>query len=569
MASEGPNATKRAMRAGEGDKRTATGGSGILAVKRCTVTTGVAPHDASRGQEAGAHPPTNGKGESSVTDTVADVCGSNYPAHPVNRSDTHSSCTSTPVKHVATVGSVGRPGSDTHRFRSSVVARARSNAGALSVAENSQTILKSMSSTARVQGGTALKVQHSESNETPQLSSNARGGRVMGNRRDRWCYPGRGTPVGSRAPPFEVAARIPEQETTNWPLKGRGPEEPVAENRAAGDKQGRSLERICELVPSGGLGESIDASNTDSDICVAKDRRALSQRESNNRGDFSETDSSDDSIYAIDPSGNRVTNCSPGPVLPVSQARMRTGERADYLSEFTEAVGGEVTLSRRHHTAWVQVFSGCKAHRTQAATVLLDTGSPASFIQRKVWKRMMACGAASEDGLSEPGPKTWGGFHGVPLITRECVRLNVQLWKGGREAAGIVGSPTVQLPVIAHVVPNEAMTHAVLLGRDSWSSFPVRKYCDVSETETEVTFASLDGVPAARTADYHKWVEGAVGMVESTTTGGVVARFDGKRHWVPHAMSWVTVNVSKPDGSVADAGNYYIRWNKGGRRVKQ
>ena len=182
---------------------------------------------------------------------------------------------------------------------------------------------------------------------------------------------------------------------------------------------------------------------------------------------------------------------------------------------------------------------------------------------------MMACGAASEDGLSEPGPKTWGGFNSVPLFTRECVRLNVQLWKGGREAAGIVGSPTVQLPVIAHVVPNEAMTHAVLLRRDSWSSFPVRKYCDVSETETEVTFASLDGVPAARTADYHKWVEGAVGMVESTTTGGVVARFDGKRHWVPHAISWVTVNVSKPDGSVGDAGTMTYDGTKVGRRVKQ
>lgn len=47
-------------------------------------------------------------------------------------------------------------------------------------------------------------------------------------------------------------------------------------------------------------------------------------------------------------------------------------------------------------------------------------------------------------------------------------------------------------------------------------------------------------------------------MVESTTKGCAVARFDRKRQWVPHAICCVTVNVTNTDGSVADAGNYYI-----------
>ena len=41
--------------------------------------------------------------------------------------------------------------------------------------------------------------------------------------------------------------------------------------------------------------------------------------------------------------------------------------------------------------------------------------------------RMLACGAASEDGLYRVEEKSWGGFHGRPLITSRHVRLNVHL----------------------------------------------------------------------------------------------------------------------------------------------
>ncbi|CAN0508369.1 unnamed protein product, partial [Laminaria digitata] len=57
--------------------------------------------------------------------------------------------------------------------------------------------------------------------------------------------------------------------------------------------------------------------------------------------------------------------------------------RADYLPEFTRAVGGEVMLDRKRHTARAQIFGGSRATRTLGCTVLLDTGSPSTFIQNK------------------------------------------------------------------------------------------------------------------------------------------------------------------------------------------
>ena len=127
-----------------------------------------------------------------------------------------------------------------------------------------------------------------------------------------------------------------------------------------------------------------------------------------------------DSIHALNPSDGKGSDV-PGPLFPPVRVSLQRGERADYLSEFSRVVGGDVKLDRNRHTADVQLFAGAKALRTQASKALLDTGSPASFIQEKVWKRMLACSAASEDGLSSTGQKRWGGFHGVPLVTSHHV----------------------------------------------------------------------------------------------------------------------------------------------------
>lgn len=53
-----------------------------------------------------------------------------------------------------------------------------------------------------------------------------------------------------------------------------------------------------------------------------------------------------------------------------------------------------------------------------------------------------------------------------------------------------MGFPTADLAVYAYIVPDADMTHAVLLGHDSVSYFPVRKYRNVSDTM--VTFVGND-----------------------------------------------------------------------------
>lgn len=198
-------------------------------------------------------------------------------------------------------------------------------------------------------------------------------------------------------------------------------------------------------------------------------------------------DQETDRIYVVHDSVNSVTGEGGDPVFPPPPLMLRPGETAEYLSPFVRAVGGEITLDRRRHTTKVQVFAGARAKAMQPCDALLDTGSPASFIQERCVERMLACGCASVDGFDGVS-KTWGGFHGVPLVTKRRVRLNIQMWQGGKAAPTNFGSPTVRTSVFAHVVPNETMGHSILMGRDSWAQFPVRQFVDVSEKETVVTF---------------------------------------------------------------------------------
>ena len=198
-----------------------------------------------------------------------------------------------------------------------------------------------------------------------------------------------------------------------------------------------------------------------------------------------------DTIYALDAPGGEDSD-TPTPVFPPARVLLSNGERADYLSEFLRAVGGEVRLNRRHHTDGLQLFAGSRALRTHVRTALLDTGSPAYFIQKKVWMRILACGAASDDGLTHVAQKTWGAFHGAPLLTSSHVRLNIHLGNSRKTGRQPTPPSTVCMVVHANGVPDTTMSIALLLARDSWSHFPVRKYRDVSDTETILTFAESD-----------------------------------------------------------------------------
>ena len=107
------------------------------------------------------------------------------------------------------------------------------------------------------------------------------------------------------------------------------------------------------------------------------------------------------------------------------------------------------------------------------------------------------------------------------------------------------------------------MTHAVLLGRDSWAEFPTRKYVDISEKETLVTFTVSESETAENARRYSDWVNSAVGLVETSTKEAVVARFSGKRCRLPSAMAWVKIDITNTDGTAASEGTYYTRFNKG------
>ena len=199
-----------------------------------------------------------------------------------------------------------------------------------------------------------------------------------------------------------------------------------------------------------------------------------------------------DNIYVLEPTRN-IDKTWQSTVFPPGHKEIVHRERADYLPEFTRAVEGTVTLDRRGHTASARIFGGSKATRTHTRTVLLDTGSPSTFIQHKVWLRMLGCGAASNNGLKEAPERKWGGFHGIPLMTSSRVRLNIQMGGEGGIPSGGSRAPAVGLAVHAHMVPDDALTHAVLLGRDSWADFPTRTFEDVSNTKTAVTFSVREG----------------------------------------------------------------------------
>ena len=114
--------------------------------------------------------------------------------------------------------------------------------------------------------------------------------------------------------------------------------------------------------------------------------------------------------------------------------------------------------------------------------------------------------------------------------------------------------------VHAHVVPDTAMSTALLLGRDSWSQFPVRTYRDISDTETILTFVEPDHDLEATNQRYTQWIKCEVGMIEGKGTDRVLVCVASHRHRLPDAMSSLKVRLTKKDGTDAAKGSYYVRF---------
>lgn len=107
------------------------------------------------------------------------------------------------------------------------------------------------------------------------------------------------------------------------------------------------------------------------------------------------------------------------------------------------------------------------------------------------------------------------------------------------------GSDSEHVAVHAHVVPGEAMSHAVLLGLDNWSHVPVRKYRDVGETETMVTVAGQVDQSDKSDQAFSKWAEKAVGLVEGTGSGSGIVRYAGKDALWPDHLTAVIYAITR------------------------
>ena len=178
----------------------------------------------------------------------------------------------------------------------------------------------------------------------------------------------------------------------------------------------------------------------------------------------------------------------------------------DYLEGFQRPQGGDVRLDRRLHTTEAQTFAGTQALRIKNCVALLDTGSPTSFIRENIWNDMLGSGAASSDKGVRRQSRRWDGFHGKPLTTSSSVRLSVLLGRKGTVSCESSEDTPVRIVVWGHIVPDRVISYDLLLGRDSWDYFPVRKYRDTDEDETVVTCTAQNDGSAAGDHRFKKWV---------------------------------------------------------------
>jgi len=88
-------------------------------------------------------------------------------------------------------------------------------------------------------------------------------------------------------------------------------------------------------------------------------------------GTFGDDMKGTDRIYMVHDTVNSVSGQGVDAVFPPPPFVLPSGEvSAEFLSPFTRAVGGEVTLDRHRHTARVQVFAGSRATRMESCTRL-------------------------------------------------------------------------------------------------------------------------------------------------------------------------------------------------------
>ena len=105
-----------------------------------------------------------------------------------------------------------------------------------------------------------------------------------------------------------------------------------------------------------------------------------------------------------------------------------------------DSVGGTVTLYDVSFTTKIAIHSGGDAIAPYRCVVLLDTGSPQTFIRRDVLDRMLLVGAASAACQRSCSPRSWGGFGESPsLRTSTSIRLSVHFFRANEPTCSLAG----------------------------------------------------------------------------------------------------------------------------------
>ena len=127
------------------------------------------------------------------------------------------------------------------------------------------------------------------------------------------------------------------------------------------------------------------------------------------------------------------------------------------------------TSSAASFTTKNAIHNGANALAPYGCVAFFETGSPQTFIRRKVLDRMLSVGAASVTCERKYAPRSWGDFgESAPLQPSTSVRMSVQFYRADE--------PTCSLAVWSCVVPPSVLQHAVVLGCDSWMRFNNRSY---------------------------------------------------------------------------------------------
>ena len=198
-------------------------------------------------------------------------------------------------------------------------------------------------------------------------------------------------------------------------------------------------------------------------------------------------------------------------------------------------------------TTLLSLHSGVSATSRSNCRVLLDTGSPQSFIHQGAFDQMVALGAAGASCVRSTTPRTWSGFGSRQLLsTSRQARITAQFHHNGTASASFA--------VWMYIVPNETMRCPLLLGRDSWMRFPSRSYQTLPPHPDGRTFGELTLSPCednlGSAAAYIRNREASDNAYHLVYDGLGVSLTDSPQH--------IPVNLVRLDGFPALTGHYMV-----------